>query len=856
MMYRVKRLMAFVITLMMLINALPISAIAAVAEEAAVIENNDVVFEELYTGDEDLVVENQDPITNEPVSASQSSAGKRVLLGANNDNTYSVTLSNLLTTEASLGANYYVFARFTDNGTAYYAIGNDPISSIAFNDVGTGNEVNIGAFLDASNNGFSGTIPESVEVGLYKADSRPTPSDIEGNSGNVKSNGALVGEYILGISGDAISVTAAPKLTISFVEGDGSTPANANLCGYTHVVVSSNSGRVKAAAPLTVNGTTATATLSVYDSNSGDQLYLVKYSGSGDLYAYLMGETNLWNHDQSGAFDATSKVQIQANTTFGVFKFSNNPTVNETDISVTAEKLPAYTVNFTYSPSDLSGTLTKTYYVYVQVEDPNENNKVYAAKQSVPVSGGKLQSVSFAQFVNGNTISYNSNLTIKDVQLYTSNPELTNGQVNNPPASLNGGTSDGFSFALNDEKNNYTVTAAPKYAVTLAFSDSVAADTTFSGYLVAKITRNVNNNNTDYFYDQPVTLTKGTSFTPIEISQFTDGNGNPVDYLSTDTVSLYLGNNAPDQNYRYNFGGYTKYTDGEVISNNGNDYIISIAPATNAATITLQKPVEPVITVSQVKEDASTAADSALLNRTDGKYYLYVELTQNGSKGYAVEPITASTITQNHTISSFTAYEESGNAVSSYLIDGSYIASLIFVPDTATNLSTTASVLQAVGGKNELKEEKKKIVFYSNDEVIEAGRLSTGIGTASAPNSTVKVVKMPPLQVETKVETTALTTSNHYYLLVDMTEMVNGEATHRYALKPVTVNNTNTNTYDIDQNFTDSEGNSTYYYDGEKDVSIMLVRAASSGLSLTDAIAGTNCSRFSENQVTEGYKVS
>ena len=640
---------------------------------------------------------------------------------------------------------------------------------------------------------------------------------------------------------DSPSITFTESKTnayIDFYEIDGITPVTeTGLLGNYYLSLKSYSPNFQIFAPLTISGSKATA----------GAFHLINQNGNtyseGDVYYLSLAENDsctfkLFRYDgveQNVPEALVAGYDYDGNDPL-LTEIKNNGCLEDRyrvsipnqigtngNYYIKATKIPAYTINFSY-PENATDSVTGTYYLYVQGQ---KDDTTYGAVVQVPVSNGKLQSVNITELKNSdsNKISYDSTVTITDVQLYKQNyaPGINNGQVNNTAtgAAVNDNVAEGYMYSqpsIGATSSTYNVTLAPTYDVSIKL-DANEGDTYTTPHIFATITRG---DTTYYAQTTLASLNNGETKT-YSFGPFTDANGNPaINYVTTDTVQLYLCD-AEITNYNNITGTHST---GDVINN---EYVLGIKG--RAITLT---PIVPC-NFSIVSSDGSALVFDT--DYTDNWYAIVTIAKDSGGAFQYVESVTLQdetgdsghcTLLYNRNVHNNVQLSNPSSTDVGVYQDGDLLE-LQLVHLSSDYNSTPTTYKDIIDPENKTGWES-----FSDGDVADKYRVSV---SSNNNNVTLTLTKLDPLTIKTAFmdgETTVTTPPEGYSLLLKMTD---GEGRTYYALQPVNSDTASTNGVSFTDGFQElTYSNSSYslsekktHYTGTETVTAQVV----SGTNLT-----------------------
>ena len=356
-----------------------------------------------------------------------------------------------------------------------------------------------------------------------------------------------------------------------------------------------------------------------------------------------------------------------------------------------------------------------------------------------------------------------------------------------------------------------------------------------------------NRNGTTYINAEKANLSGGKFSTFFNSSNIYDGNSK-IFYDGAQDVSLSI---AKPQNGSTDLGSIhtnaTKLTTGDEV---GKYILEDITQGTDKTVFTLKEKVAPRVTVI-INDDTS---EQPSFERA-GKYYLLTTLVNGYSKDHwNYTEIDGSSKEKQYKIDGF--YNKDGSDPMYLSDDRSYEATIVYVPDGMTMSYNVAAELTGSGNYNGAK-------LYKTGDPVEMYRITTGAADAESMNVTVTLDRLEGLTTTINAQNESGTLdssdiSKNYYILVQMDkEDDSGHVAKYYALCSYDISSDKAQSRQetIDA-FKSKDQSESAYYSGSEDLSYYVVTSDNDALTLSDAISGTGCTKFSEDQITEGYLVS
>ena len=584
-------------------------------------------------------------------------------------------------------------------------------------------------------------------------------------------------------------------------------------------------------------------------------------------------ETNIGALFKNNWYNPQNNFEKITNGILGDYRYS---AVADGYYEYEAKEIPAYAIDVIKNDA---AAVSGNYYLYVTYTD--SDNKDYYAVVQVDLNNREISiTKKITEFKHNDSDKHSfengdaSSITIQFVKAENEYFVNTNGEQPTINTEANGleiltvGKYIGLFKLDSIESQNATtkrgrvsLTKTTPYTATLSVykknETSIIVDESVNTidnddnywYLLAELTKKGDSNK--HYTAKKVVVSQGSGdFT------FDEPFDNQYYYTPEDTIKLTLEmthNANPDLNtliwnsQTYEDGSAIQIesspVNGKIIGINSSDGIITIGPPT-VAKITIQ-----------YIDETSINNLGTLLTRNDGKYFLVAEMAtgvQGDETAYYVAEITK----EQNQVCNITVFS-SKNADHYLTGTKKYSSHVIFVPTSVSANPSADEVRNALLSND--NTTRNKYISYMDGDAVEAARLSTGIGSVMSPETSVVFSRINPIQVKASIDdNTYLFSDNHYYILAEMIDQdENKKTVSYYKLINIDAIKDGNQTAPVSiEYFEDKAGSGRHFYTEEQTVNLYLVRSTDSVLTIQKAVDSDDALLFEKSQISEDYTIS
>ena len=565
--------------------------------------------------------------------------------------------------------------------------------------------------------------------------------------------------------------------------------------------------------------------------------------------------------------------------TVGGHKF-NMPTSrasnNDPYYHITAEKLDTYVVKVQfYNQNDVGEKPSGNYYVYAAIRKKNGNrSSIYYNIQPLSIDASGYAQVDISEFTrnNGANPSFYPMSASDAVTLLLVKNENANfvamdsdneGAITGGTVIENGSVVDGYGFTRTDGigETTFTATKAKPYTYSVQVFDKNGETESLDlndqhWYVYAE----VNHPDGKYIYVKQLVGNE----TNVEIDKLykrdaatgdnavQNARNAPTTIPATGEVVTFAllrakmeSENSETNNpenlvcWRNNgvLWGYFATTDHmNVMALNGasvaNRYTLRVEPGTQHSTLKLVQGGDAEITVESYN---GTTKETAPSLDTTGSYFIVGKMyfsdgTEHKSR-YYVKKLESGNLSA--TIDAGFA-DGDGSDVQFLTGTRSYEPMLVFVPNNTT--ITADQVRQKLAAPS----DEDNIEIYRSGDVLLSYRLTAESGNLQAPNTTIRLDKLPSLKSKGQVEDANVSDTANLYILAE----IDRGGVKSYAWRAFSTNPLPEGSFGDFE----TEGGATVYYREEDKVNFYIVKSGSAIDSVSQALAA---SRFAAGQLVQ-----